>query len=62
MATQGPGPALPIGWVFGFLGSLIGMLASVQFDLPAAPSIPVALTVLLFVSGAGHSLRQRSAP
>ncbi|MFN8179643.1 MAG: metal ABC transporter permease [bacterium] len=58
MATQRPGVALAIGWIFGFLGSLLGLLGSVQLDLPAAPSILVALTLLLAVLGAALALRK----
>jgi zinc/manganese transport system permease protein len=58
MATPRPGPALAVGWVFGFLGSLIGLLGSVTLDLPAAPSILVSLTGLLVVLGVVLSLRR----
>jgi zinc/manganese transport system permease protein len=51
MATPRPGPALAIGWSFGFLGSLLGLAGSLRFDLPAAPSILVALTLLLVAFG-----------
>jgi zinc/manganese transport system permease protein len=51
MATSRPGPALAIGWVFGFLGSLLGLVGSIQLDLPAAPSILVSLTALLALLG-----------
>ena len=57
MATQRPGPALAIGWVFGFLGSFLGLVGSIQFDLPAAPSILVALTLLLVTLGVLLQLR-----
>jgi zinc/manganese transport system permease protein len=62
MATPRPGAALAIGWAFGFLASLLGLLGSVRFDLPAAPSILVALTVLLVVLGGALGLRRRAAP
>jgi zinc/manganese transport system permease protein len=52
MATSKPGLALAIGWVFGFVASVLGLLGSVQFDLPAAPSILVTLTGLLVAVGA----------
>lgn len=52
MASQRTGPALAVGWGFGFLGSLLGLLGSIRFDLPAAPSILVALTLLLGLVGA----------
>jgi ABC-type Mn2+/Zn2+ transport system permease subunit len=52
MSTTRPGPALAVGWVFGFVASVVGLLGSVKFDLPAAPSILVTLTVLLVAHGA----------
>lgn len=51
MATRGVGRALVHGWVFGFAGCLLGLIASVRADAPAAPSILVALTVLLALEG-----------
>lgn len=53
MATHRAGPALAAGWSFAVVGSLIGLAGSAHFDLPAAPSILVALAVLLFVWGMG---------
>ena len=47
LASGRTGVALGIGWVFGGIGSLLGLLAAVQLDLPAAPSILVTLTLLL---------------
>lgn len=52
MTTHRAGPALAVGWIFAFVGSLAGLAGSVHFDLPAAPSILVALALLLFVWGA----------
>jgi zinc/manganese transport system permease protein len=52
MATSRTGVALVVGWVFGFVASVLGLLGSVTFDLPAAPSILVTLTGLLMVMGA----------
>jgi len=52
MATARPGLALAVGWIFGFVASVLGLFGSVQFDLPAAPSILVTLTGLLVVMGA----------
>ena len=51
MATARTGPALAIGWVFGFTASVMGLLASVKWDMPAAPSILVMLTAMLVVHG-----------
>lgn len=52
MASTRTVPALAVGWAFGFACSVAGLLASVQWDLPAAPSILVTLSVLLAVHGA----------
>jgi zinc/manganese transport system permease protein len=51
MATSRPGLALAVGWIFGFVASVVGLLGSVRWDLPAAPSILVTLTGLLIVMG-----------
>jgi len=51
MATSRTAAALAVGWSFGFVGSVLGLLASVQWDLPAAPTILTALTVLLLAHG-----------
>jgi zinc/manganese transport system permease protein len=51
LASGRTGVALAVGWIFGFIGSLIGVIGSVRFDLPAAPSILVALAILLVVFG-----------
>jgi zinc/manganese transport system permease protein len=51
MASSRTGVALAVGWSFGFVASVLGLLGSVQFDLPAAPSILVTLTALLLAHG-----------
>ena len=56
MATSRPGLALAIGWVFGFVASVLGLLGSVRWDMPAAPSILVTLTGLLVLMGVGVTL------
>jgi zinc/manganese transport system permease protein len=61
MATQRTGAALAVGWLFGVLGSLIGLVGSIKFDLPAAPSILVSLSGLLVLLGIALSFRQRFA-
>ena len=58
MASQRTGPALAIGWAFGFAGSFVGLLGSIAYDMPAAPSILVSLTGLLIVLGGGLTLAQ----
>ena len=59
MATSRPGLALAIGWVFGFVASVLGLLGSVRWDMPAAPSILVTLTGLLVFMGVGATLARR---
>ena len=65
LTTRSPGRALLVGWVFSFLAAGIGLLGSVHFDAPAAPSILVALSALLVTLGAGtrvlDGLRARRA-
>jgi ABC-type Mn2+/Zn2+ transport system permease subunit len=51
MATDRPARALAVGWTFAFVASLAGLLSSVRFDLPAAPSILVSLAGCLAVLG-----------
>lgn len=57
MATGRPGLALAIGWSFGFLASFAGLLASLRFDTPAAPTILVSLTTLLIATGVTIAVR-----
>ncbi len=59
MATPRPGPALAVGWIFGFVASVVGLVGSVSLDLPAAPSILVTLTVLLVGMGLALGLVRR---
>jgi len=59
MASSRPGPALVIGWVFGFSASVLGLLGSVTFDMPATPSILVTLTALLLVHGVALTVWRR---
>ncbi len=51
MASSRTGVALAMGWVFALVGSVLGLVMSVSFDMPAAPSILVTLTGLLVVQG-----------
>ena len=61
MAAKGTGRALFVGWAFALAASLVGLLASVSLDMPAAPSILVTLTILLAVQGVVQALRERPA-
>lgn len=51
---------LTLGWAVGFVGSLIGVLASVGLDLPAGPAVITALALLLVLTAALRSLRRRA--
>lgn len=51
IATANAGKALAVGWIFGFVASVLGLVCSVRFDMPAAPSILATLTGLLMVMG-----------
>lgn len=58
LAAVRTGPALAVGWTFAVLASAAGLLGAVHFDLPAAPSILVALVLAL--AGFGLVRRVRS--
>jgi ABC-type Mn2+/Zn2+ transport system permease subunit len=62
MASPRTGVALTVGWIFGFTASVVGLLGSVTWDLPAAPSILVTLTSLLLVHGVLMTLWRRVRP
>ncbi|MEO5879461.1 MAG: iron chelate uptake ABC transporter family permease subunit [Candidatus Eisenbacteria bacterium] len=62
MATQRTGPGLAVGWAFGFVAGVLGLLGSVQWDLPAAPSILVTLTALLVLLAAGLGVARGLTP
>lgn len=61
LASGSAGRALAMGWTFGFAGCFVGLLGSVQLDMPAAPTILVALTLLLAILGVGLAVRRRLA-
>ncbi len=42
---------LIVGWVFGFICCIVGLMAAFAFDTPAAPMILAVLTVALIVHG-----------
>lgn len=61
LASPSTGRALAVGWTFAFVGCLAGLVGSVRWDLPAAPSVLVALALLLLVLGCFLALRRRRA-
>ncbi len=62
LTTRSPGRALAVGWVFAFLASGLGLVGSVHFDFPAAPSILVSLSLCLVVLGALAGTRGEFRP
>jgi zinc/manganese transport system permease protein len=62
LATPRTGRALAVGWAFGFTSGVLGLLISVQWDLPAAPSILVTLSAMLVVHGALLGVLRRGRP
>ena len=60
MTSNRTGVALAVGWTFGFVASVLGLLGSVRWDLPAAPSILVTLTGLLLVHGVVFGMLRRA--
>ena len=62
LSSARTGVALAVGWTFAFVASVLGLTLSVTLDLPAAPSILVALTTLLLLQGGVQSLLARRAP
>lgn len=59
MASSRTGVALAVGWTFAFVGCIAGLVGSVKWDLPAAPSVLVALSGLLVVLGGALPLAKR---
>jgi zinc/manganese transport system permease protein len=59
MTTSKPGAALAVGWVFGLVGSVVGLLGAATYDFPAAPSILVTLAGLLIIIGAVQAVTRR---
>jgi zinc/manganese transport system permease protein len=55
------GRTLAVGWAFAVVACLVGLVASVRFDFPAAPAILVSLTLLLAAWGFGTGFARRSA-
>jgi zinc/manganese transport system permease protein len=47
LLAVGMRPRLVLGWVFGVVGSVIGLLASYYLDMPTGPAIVVVLGLML---------------
>lgn len=61
MASSRTGVSLAVGWAFAFVACAAGLLGSVRWDLPAAPSVLVALSALLVLVGLALRWRRRDA-
>src|SRR5262249_1315661 len=57
LASARTATAVAGGWTFTFVAGVLGLLGSVHFDLPAAPSILVALTTGLVLLGVALRFR-----
>ena len=62
LSSARTGVALAVGWTFAFVASVLGLTLSVTLDLPAAPSILVALTTLLVLQGGVQAMLARRTP
>lgn len=56
--VRGPGARLALGWVLGLLAALLGVLASLRFDLPVGPAISAVLIAGLAGAGLWLGLRR----
>ncbi len=54
--TPSKGKRLAIGWSIAAVGSVVGILLSLTYDLPTGPSIMVALIGLLLLAGVGNKI------
>jgi len=50
LLAAGMRPRLVLGWVFGVVGSAIGLLASYYLDMPTGPAIVVVLGLMLIAA------------
>lgn len=55
--ADGQGKRLAFGWVTAVVGSIVGVLLSIRFDLPAGPSIITVLVTVLIAAFTIHRLR-----
>lgn len=53
---------LLIGWTFGAVVSVLGIVASAALDLPTGATVVCAFGALLLLAGAGRALMRRGAP
>jgi zinc/manganese transport system permease protein len=56
--ARSEGPRLLLGWIVALAGSILGVMVSIRFDLPAGPSIIAVLVALLIVVATIHRIRR----
>jgi zinc/manganese transport system permease protein len=54
--TKRKGVRLTIGWIIGFIGSVLGIALSIGMNLPAGPSIIASLIFLLLLSAGASKI------
>ena len=59
MFLDSVGTRLIAGWAIGMVGTLAGLYASLQWDLPPGVSVVAALGAAVLISGIIHALRPR---
>lgn len=59
LVTPGMKQRLALGWAIAGVGSLVGVLVSVAWDLPAGPTVITALAGLLLLTIAGRRIAAR---
>jgi zinc/manganese transport system permease protein len=57
--TTHPTARLAVGWIIAVLGSLVGVVVSVGFDLPAGPAVIAALAATMLVTALGVRVLRR---
>jgi ABC-type Mn2+/Zn2+ transport system permease subunit len=50
LLTVGMRPRLILGWIFGVVGSAVGLVASYYLDMPTGPAIVVVLGLMLIAA------------
>jgi len=60
LLARNMGARLILGWIIGWLGSALGLVASYQWDLPTGPAIVVVLGLMLAVTWLVEVLSLRS--
>lgn len=60
--ATGQAKRLTLGWIVATAGATAGVMASIELDLPAGPSIIAVLVLILLSVAAAHKIRGGSLP